>query len=101
MESCGFVDLWICGFGAMEPCGFVDLVPWSHVVLWFRGQRSIHDEIGVNGAMEPSMVPIPIGSNVRTKIHWFYLIKLKNYMSIPYVLESVLRISVRNGMLFN
>ena len=35
-----------------------------------------------------------IGSNVRTKIHWFYLIKLKNYMSIPYVLESVLRISI-------
>ena len=25
----------------------------EHVVLWFRGQSSKHDEIGVNGAMEP------------------------------------------------
>ena len=36
-----------------------------------------------------------IGSNVRTKIHWIYLINLINYMSQPYVLESTLRISVK------
>ena len=52
MWICGFVDLWICGFGvkvytgAMWICGFVDLEP-------NLGQRSKHDEIGVNGAMEP------------------------------------------------
>ena len=58
MVPCGFVDLWICGFGvkvytgAMWICGFVDLEP-------NLGQRSKHDEIGskhdeigVNGIME-------------------------------------------------
>ena len=58
-----------------------------HDVFCCFGIAQEHEDVGgVDGKK--------IGSNVRTKIHWIYLINLINYMSQPYVLESTLRISV-------